>query len=66
MTRYDGDWAAAVARSRGLDLNAAEAAQLAVLVAPVLERFAEITGRLRDDDDMYEFRRLLVAEARHF
>ena len=40
-----------------------DAKQLAVFVAPILERFAELTGELTADDDMYEFRRLLAQES---
>lgn len=63
--RYDGAWAAAVARSRGLELQPEETARLAATVGPVLERFAELSRELETDDDMYEFRRLLAAEALH-
>lgn len=63
MSRYDGVWAQAVARSRGLHLDGTEAAALAAFVAPTLERFAELSGALGEDDDVSEFRRVLAAEA---
>lgn len=61
--RYDSAWSAAVASSRGVELDHDEAAKLAGSVGPTLERFAEISSTLGADDDMYEFRRLLAAEA---
>ncbi|HEX6509071.1 MAG TPA: hypothetical protein VF221_15695 [Chloroflexota bacterium] len=63
MTRYDSAWAVAVALSRGLVLDPTEAAELATLVRPTLERFAEIGSTLAEDDDTHAFRRLLAAEA---
>lgn len=64
-SRYDSVWAEAVALSRGLGIGGTQAAELAAFVAPTLERFAEISCTLGEDDDMYEFRRLLAAEAHH-
>jgi hypothetical protein len=65
MTRYDSVWVQAVALSRGVQIGSAEAAELAAYVSPTLERFTEISSTLDEDDDMYEFRRLLAAEAHH-
>lgn len=59
-----GGWVASIARTRGVDLGAAEAEQVAALVAPTLEAFAVIAEQLAADDDAYEFRRLLGVEAR--
>jgi hypothetical protein len=61
---HDEAWASAVARSRGLEIDAADAEQLAGLVAPILADFAQIAGELSADDDMYEFRRLLAQEGK--
>jgi hypothetical protein len=61
---HDEAWASAVARSRGLEIDAADAEQLAGLVAPILAHFAQIAGELTADDDMYEFRRLLAQEGK--
>ena len=62
---YDSAWALAVARTRGLLIDEADAAELAASVAPTLERFGQLSGALGEDDEMYEFRRLLAAEAHH-
>jgi hypothetical protein len=62
--RYGEAWAMAVARTRGLDVAPEAAAGLADSVAPTLAAFAAICEDLSADDDMYEFRRLLAAEAR--
>ncbi len=59
---YDGDWARAVARSRGLAVDDERAERLVVVVGPILERFQEIAQELTADDDIYEFRRLLAEE----
>ena len=61
--QYGQPWAAAVAGTRGLDIGPEAAAQLAESVAPILAAFAAICEELSADDDMYEFRRLLAAEA---
>lgn len=60
---YDRDWARAVARARGLDLDDEGAERLAAAMGPILERFQEIARELTADDDPYEFRRLLAQEA---
>jgi hypothetical protein len=60
---YDKAWVTAVARSRGLEIGDTEAEKLARFVAPILERLAEMSGELTADEDMYEFRRLLIREA---
>jgi hypothetical protein len=62
--QHDQAWASAVASSRGLIIEQAYALQLASSVAPILEQLAKITIELTADDDMYEFRRLLVEEGR--
>ena len=59
---YDREWARAVARARGLNVDEEEAERLAAAVGPILERFQEIARELTTDDDMYEFRRLLAQE----
>jgi hypothetical protein len=59
---YDREWARAVARARGLNVDEEEAERLAAAVGPILERFQEIARELTADDDMYEFRRLLAQE----
>jgi hypothetical protein len=61
--RYGEAWAMAVARTRGLDIGPEAASGLAESVAPILAAFAGICEELSADDDMYEFRRLLAAEA---
>lgn len=61
---YHKTWVTAVAHSRGLEIDDADAERLAYFVAPILERFAEISSALTADEDMYEFRRLLAHEAR--
>ena len=60
---FDAAWVAAVARSRGVTLSEARAEQIADATRPTLERFHAIVAELRADDDMYEFRRLLIEEA---
>lgn len=60
---YDKTWVAAVALSRGLEIGNTDAEKLGRFVAPILERFAEISKELTADDDMYGFRRLLAQEA---
>ena len=59
---YDREWAEAVARARGLNIDEEEAERLAAAVGPILKRFQEIAHELTADDDMYEFRRLLAQE----
>jgi hypothetical protein len=61
--RRDGAWILAVAASRGIALEPERAEQLAVEVAPTLERFDAFVAELLVDDDVYELRRLLAAEA---
>jgi hypothetical protein len=60
---YDAGWLQGVARTRGVALDAARAAELARDAAPILERFAAIVAELTADDDPYELRRRLAAEA---
>ena len=61
--RRDGDWLLAVAASRGIAIEPERAEQIAIEVAPTLERFEALVEELSVDDDAYEFRRRLVAEA---
>jgi hypothetical protein len=63
-SRYDGAWVAVAALSRGVSLTPERAQEIAASVAPVLDAFSAIADELAVDDDMYEFRRLLAAEAR--
>ena len=61
--RRDGAWILAVAASRGIALEPERAEQVAVEVAPTLERFDALVAELLVDDDVYEFRRRLNEEA---
>ena len=61
--RRDGTWVLAVAASRGITLEPERAEQIAVEVAPTLERFDAFVAELTVDDDPYELRRRLAAEA---
>lgn len=61
--RRDGAWILAVAASRGIALGPERAGQIARDAAPTLERFDALVAELRVDDDPYEFRRRLTAEA---
>jgi hypothetical protein len=61
--RRDGAWILAVAASRGIALEPERAEQVAVEVAPTLERFDALVAELLVDDDVYELRRRLAAEA---
>jgi hypothetical protein len=61
--RRDGAWILAVAASRGISLEPARAEEVAREVAPTLDRFDALVAELRVDDDAYEFRRRLTAEA---
>jgi len=60
----DGAWILAVAASRGIALDPKRAEEIAAQVAPTLERFDAFVVELSVDDDVYEFRRRLAAEAR--
>jgi hypothetical protein len=53
----------AVARTRGFEIEPEAGEQLADSVAPILSEFVLLAEELSADDDMYEFRRLLAAEA---
>jgi hypothetical protein len=59
---YDAAWAASVAATRGVRLDAARAEEIAASVGPTLREFEAIVDALRVDDDEYEFRRLIAAE----
>ena len=61
--RRDGAWILAVAASRGIALEPERAEQVAVEAAPTLERFDALVAELLADDDAYELRRRLAAEA---
>lgn len=61
--RRDGAWILAVAASRGIALEPERAEQVAVEVAPTLERFDALVAELLVDDDVFELRRRLAAEA---
>ena len=61
--RRDGAWILAVAASRGIALEPGRAEQVAVEAAPTLERFDAFVAELMVDDDPYELRRRLAAEA---
>lgn len=61
--RRDGAWILAVAASRGITLDPERAEQVAAEVAPTLERFDALVAELSVDDDVYELRRRLAAEA---
>jgi hypothetical protein len=61
--RRDGAWIQSVAASRGITLQPERADAVAKQAAPVLERFDMLVAELLLDDDTYEFRRRLVAEA---
>jgi hypothetical protein len=61
--RRDGAWILAVAASRGIELEPERAERVAVEVAPTLERFDALVAELLVDDDVYELRRRLAAEA---
>lgn len=61
--RRDAAWIAAVAASRGISLEPDRARQIAVEVAPTLERFEVLVNELSVDDDVGELRRRLAAEA---
>jgi hypothetical protein len=60
--RHDPAWASAMARGRGLNIDAEAAQRLSDFVAPVLAHFSRLAAELAADDDMYEFRRFLAAE----
>lgn len=60
---HDAAWAASVAATRGVQLDDARAREIAVSVGPTLRDFAAIADELQIDDDQYEFRRLIAAEA---
>jgi hypothetical protein len=62
--RRDGPWILAVAASRGIELEPDRAEQIAVEVAPTLERFDALLAELTVDDDVGGLRRRLAAEAR--
>jgi hypothetical protein len=61
--RRDGAWIVAVAASRGIALDPERAEQIAVEAAPTLERFDALVAELTVDDDPFELRRRLAAEA---
>jgi hypothetical protein len=61
--RRDGAWILAVAGSRGIELDARRAEQLAAEVAPTLERFDALAAELTVDDHIGELRRRLSVEA---
>jgi hypothetical protein len=61
--RRDGAWILVVAASRGIALEPERAEQVAVEVAPTFERFDALVAELLVDDDVYELRRRLAAEA---
>jgi hypothetical protein len=61
--RRDGAWIQAVAASRGIALAPERAEQVAAEVASTLERFDVLVAELSVDDDVYELRRRLAAEA---
>jgi hypothetical protein len=61
--RRDSAWILAVAASRGIVLEPERAEQVAVEAAPTLERFDALVAELLIDDDIFELRRRLVAEA---
>jgi hypothetical protein len=61
--RRDAAWVAAAAASRGIALDPVRAEEVARDAAPILERFDALVADLRLDDDPYEFRRRLAAEA---
>jgi len=61
--RRDGAWIAAAAAARGIALDDERAEEIARATAPILERFDVLVAELRADDDPYEFRRRLIAEA---
>jgi hypothetical protein len=58
-----GTWLQSVARSRGIEIDDDRADELAREAAPTLERFDALVVELCVDDDVYEFRRRLAAEA---
>lgn len=60
--RRDAAWILAIAASRGIPLEPERAKQVALEVAPTLERFDALVAELCVDDDVYEFRRRLAAE----
>jgi hypothetical protein len=61
--RRDAAWITALAAARGIELSPERAEQIARDAAPVLERFDALVAELRLDDDPYELRRRLAAEA---
>jgi hypothetical protein len=61
--KRDGAWILAVAASRGIALEPERAEQIAVEVTPTLKRFDALVAELSVDDDIYELRRRLAAEA---
>lgn len=62
MRTVDAAWIAALAEARGIEVVDAERA--AAEANSVLEPFAELAATLRDDDDIYRFRRLLEEAAK--
>ena len=61
--RRDGAWILAVADSRGIALESERAEGIAAEAAATLERFDALVAELSADDDVYELRRRLAAEA---
>lgn len=61
--RRDAAWVAAAAAARGISLDAARAEEVVRDATAILERFDALVAELRPDDDPYEFRRRLAAEA---
>lgn len=62
--RCDGEWLQAVARSRGIELSAERAEELAAAAAPILRSFDELVAELAVDDDVDDFQCALAAERR--
>ncbi len=60
---YDAAWVAAAARSRGLVLDRARAAEIAAEARPTLELLRAVAAELAADDDPQELRRILLVEA---
>lgn len=58
-----GEWIQSVGRSRGIAIDDGRAEELARRVGPTLDRFDTLVEELCVDDDIYEFRRRLRAEA---
>jgi hypothetical protein len=61
--RRDAAWIVAVAASRGITLEPERARQVALEVAPTLERFDALVAELSVDDDILELHRRLAEEA---